>query len=88
MVLDGALVAAGDEDEMLDAGGLGLVDHVLDHRPVDDGQHLLGHRLGGGQEARAEPGDGEDGLANALCLACMIVSAVDWRRLERLQLSG
>ena len=66
MVLDDALVAAGDEDEMLDAGGLGLVDHMLDHRAVDDGQHLLGHRLGGGQEAGAEPGYGEDGLADAL----------------------
>ena len=36
MVLDHALVAAGDEDEMLDAGFLGLVDHILDQRLVDD----------------------------------------------------
>jgi hypothetical protein len=28
MVLDHALVAAGDEDEMLDAGLLGLIDHI------------------------------------------------------------
>ena len=35
MVLDDALVAAGDEDEMLDAGLARLVDHVLDQRPVD-----------------------------------------------------
>jgi hypothetical protein len=68
MVLDGALVSAGDEDEMLDAGGLGLVDHVLQRGAVDDGQHLLGHRLGGRQETRAEPGDGEDGLADAYFL--------------------
>ena len=64
MVLDHALVAAGDEDEMLDAGLARLVDHVLDQRPVDHRQHLLGHGLGGGQEAGAEPGHGENGFAN------------------------
>ena len=64
MVLDHALVAPGDEDEVLDAGLARLVDHVLDQRPVDDRQHLLRHGLGGRQEARAETGDGEDGFAN------------------------
>ena len=64
MVLDHALVAAGDEDEMLDAGLARLVDHVLDQRPVDHRQHLLRHGLGGRQEAGAEAGDGEDGFAN------------------------
>ena len=59
-----AFVAAGDEDEMLDAGLARLVDHVLDQRPVDHRQHLLGHRLGGGQEAGAETGDRENGFAN------------------------
>ncbi len=48
MILDDTLVASGDKDEMLDAGLPCLVDDVLDHRPVDDGQHLLGHGLGGG----------------------------------------
>ena len=60
------LVAAGDEDEVLDAGLARLVDHILERRPVDDGQHLLRHGLGGGQEARAEAGDGEDGLAERI----------------------
>ena len=63
MVLDDALVAAGDEDEMLDAGLARLVDHVLDQRPVDHRQHLLGHGLGGRQEAGAEAGHGKDRLA-------------------------
>ena len=66
MVLDDALVAAGDEDEMLDAGLARLIDRVLDQRPVDDRQHLLGHGLGGRQEAGAETGDGKDGSADAL----------------------
>ena len=65
MVLDDALVAAGDEDEMLDAGLARLVHHVLDQRPVDDRQHFLRHGLGGRQEAGAEAGDGEDGFADA-----------------------
>ncbi len=64
MVLDHALVAAGDEDEMFDAGLPGLIDHILDQRLVDDGQHFLRHRLGGGQDAGAEAGDREDGFAD------------------------
>ena len=64
MILDHALVAAGDKDKMLDAGFLGLIHHILDQRPVDDGQHFLRHRLGGGQDAGAEAGDGEDGFAD------------------------
>ena len=65
MVLDDALVAPGDEDEMLDAGLARFVDHVLDQRAVDDRQHFLGHGLGGGQEPRAETGDGKDSFADA-----------------------
>ena len=64
MVFDDALVAARHEDEELDAGSTRLVHHMLDDRPVDDGQHFLGHRLGGGQEPGAEAGDGEHGLAD------------------------
>ena len=65
MVLDHALVAAGDEDEMLDAGLAGLVHHVLDQRPVDDRQHFLRHGFGRRQEAGPEAGDGKYGFADA-----------------------
>src|SRR4029453_9794842 len=65
MILDDALVAARDEDEMLDAGIPRLVDDMLNHRTVDDRQHLLGYRLGRGQEAGAKPCHGEHGLADA-----------------------
>ncbi len=64
MILDDALVAAGDENEMLDPRLARLVDDVLQDRPVDDGQHLLGDRLGRRQEAGAEAGDGKHGLAD------------------------
>ena len=40
----------------------GLFDDVLDRRLVDDGQHLLRHRLRGGEEAGAESGGRNDGL--------------------------
>ena len=41
-----------------------LLHHVLDGRLVDDRQHLLRLRLGGGEEAGAQPGGGDDGLAD------------------------
>ncbi len=65
MILDHALVAARDEDEVLDAGFHRLIHHMLNQRPVDHRQHLLGHRLGRRQEAGAEPCHGEHGLADA-----------------------
>ncbi len=65
MVLDHAFVAAGDEDQMLDAGLARLIHHVLDERPVHHRQHFLRHGLGRRQEAGAEAGDGEYGFADA-----------------------
>ena len=64
MVFDDVLAAAGDEDELLDPGFPGLLDRVLDDRLVDHRQHLLGHGLGGGQEAGAHAGDGKNGFAD------------------------
>ena len=46
-------------------GGDRLLDRVLDDRLVDERQHLLGLRLGGGQEPGAPAGGGEDGFADA-----------------------
>ena len=63
MILDDALVASGHEHEMLDAGFAGFIDDVLDQRPIDDRQHFLRHRLGGGQDAGAETGNREHGFA-------------------------
>jgi hypothetical protein len=63
VVLDGGLVAAGDHEHLGQARPRGLLDDVLEGRSVDDRQQLLGNGLGRGQEARAHPGDGDDGLA-------------------------
>ena len=46
-VLDGRLVAAGDHQHLGQPGPGGLLDDVLQRRPVDDRQQLLGHGLGG-----------------------------------------
>ena len=46
------------------AGGTGFLDGVLDQGLVDDREHLLGHGLGGRQEAGAESCDGKYGLAD------------------------
>src|SRR4029078_7667591 len=62
----GRLAAPGDEDQLLDPRLARLVDPVLDQRPVDDRDHLLGDALGGGEEAGAETSNGEDRLANSL----------------------
>ena len=71
MILDHALVAPGHEDQVLDTGRARLVDHMLDQRPVHHGEHFLRHRLGGGQEAGAEAGDGENSLADRGHVACV-----------------
>ena len=64
VILDGVLAAAGDEDDVVDAGRDRFFDAVLDDRLVDERQHFLRLRLGGGKEAGAEAGGGEDGFAD------------------------
>src|SRR5918996_1469181 len=54
VVLDRPLTAAGHHQDVADPGTHGFLDHELDRRRVDDRQHLLGGRLGRGQETRAE----------------------------------
>ena len=60
------LALAGHDDDASEARGHRLLDHVLDDGLVHHGQHLLGLRLGGGQEARAESGGRKHGLADLL----------------------
>ena len=65
VVFDGALLAAGDDDDLLDPGGHGFLHRVLDDRLVDQRQHLLGLRLGRREDAGAPAGGGEDGFSDA-----------------------
>jgi hypothetical protein len=61
---DRGLAAAGHEDHLLDPRLARLVDRILDQRPVDDRQHLLGDRLGRGKKTRAETGNRKHRLAD------------------------
>ena len=64
VILDGGFIAAGDEQNLLDAVGLQLVDHVFDDGFAGDGQHFLGLRTGRGQESGAEAGYGNYSASN------------------------
>ncbi len=64
MVLDGVFAAPGDQGGVGDAGGDGLLHHVLNHRLIHQRQHFLGLGLGGRQKACAEAGHGEHGAAH------------------------
>ena len=64
MILDRRLHAAGDDDDVLDAGVERLADDVVEHRAIDDGEQFLGDALGGRKHAGAETGGRNDGLAN------------------------
>jgi hypothetical protein len=66
VVLDGPLAPAGDDQDVAQADPDGLLHHVLDGRLVDEGQHLLGLGLGGREEPGAQPGGGDDRLADPL----------------------
>src|SRR5215472_12490100 len=77
MVLDDAFVAAGDENEVLDAGLTGFIHHVLNQRTVDDRQHFLRHRLRGGQKTCTKAGDRQDGFTDGLHKGCAGNTEVD-----------
>jgi hypothetical protein len=64
VILQRALAASGDEQDVLQSGLDRLLHHVLDGGLVDDGEHLLGRGLGRRQEAGAEAGSGDHGLAH------------------------
>ena len=65
VVLEGHLVATGDDEHVVETGAHGLLDDVLDRRLVDDGQHLLRRGLGRGEEAGAQSSGRDDGLRDA-----------------------
>ena len=66
VVFDDALVAAQNDQDIGDAGAHRLFHEVLDGGLVHDGQHTLGHGLGGGQHAGAEARSGDDGFRDVL----------------------
>jgi hypothetical protein len=71
VVFHGGFAAAGDDDDLVAAGGYCLFDTVLDERLVDEAEHLLGHGLGGGKEAGAHACGRKDGLTDFLGGHCL-----------------
>ena len=65
VILDRPLLAAGHDDDLLDAGSDCFLDRVLDNRLVDEGKHLLGLGLGGRKEPGAPTRSRKDSLADA-----------------------
>src|SRR4029079_5376212 len=65
MILDRALVAAGDKYHMGNAGSDRLVHSVLNEGLVHDREHLFGGRLGRRQKAGAQARDGEYGFGDS-----------------------
>ena len=65
VILDRALLARGHDDDLLDAGGDGLLDRVLDHRLVDEREHLLRLGLGRREKSGSPTGGGKDGFSDS-----------------------
>jgi hypothetical protein len=80
VVFDGIFAFAGDDDDVLDAGGDALFNDILNLRFVDNGEHLFRLRFGGGEEAGTESGGGENSLADFLAAAR---GAAGWGRAGR-----
>ena len=64
VVLNDALIPAHDDEDVGDAGADGLLHQILDGGLVHEGEHPLGHGLGGGQDAGAEARSGDDCLGD------------------------
>jgi len=75
VIFDRIFSFAGDDDDVLDAGGDALFRHVLNLRLVDDGKHLFRLCLGGRQKSRAKAGGREHRLADFVAATCGAVSS-------------
>jgi hypothetical protein len=59
VIFDGLLAAAGDDENLIAAGGHGFFDSILDDGLVHQREHFFRLGFGGGQEAGSEAGGGE-----------------------------
>jgi hypothetical protein len=71
MVFNRVLAAARDQDDVVDTGGHGLLDTVLNDWFVDERQHLFGLRLRRREEAGSKAGYRENRFANGLSTAIL-----------------
>src|SRR5690606_29765074 len=64
VILDGLLVARGDQQHVADAASRGFLDDILDRRPIQHRQHLLRHRLRSRQHPSPKPSSRYNGFGN------------------------
>src|SRR6185437_16056811 len=76
VILDHALVATGDEYQVLNAGLPRLIHHMLDKRAVHDREHFLRHGFGRRKEPGSEPGDWKNGFADAAHAGFLLLAAL------------
>ena len=62
VILDRGFAAVCDYEDLLNAGGHGLLHDVLDDGLIHERQHLLGGAFGVGQQTRAQPCGGDNGF--------------------------
>ena len=74
VVVHSGLGPVGHHQDILDAGVYRLLDDILDHRLVHQGEHLLGNRLGGGQHPGPQPGCGNDGFPDLHWFSCLLTT--------------
>src|SRR5581483_5120458 len=77
MVLDRALAAAGDDQDVADACPHCLFHHLLDGGLVHQREHLLGLCLRRREEARTQAGGRDDRLANVCHCSLLLPRSVD-----------
>src|SRR5215469_1991309 len=63
MIFDCALTASGHNNDLVATRRQGLLHPVLDDGFIHQGEHLFRLSFGGGQEARAQTGSGENRFA-------------------------
>ena len=66
VILDDALVAAQNDEDIGDAGTHSFFHQILNGRLVHNGQHFLGHGFGFRQKPGTEAGCGDYGLTDFL----------------------
>ena len=62
VIFDGMLLRTGDQENVIQPRCRRFRDDILNHRPIQNRQHLLGHRLGRGKHPCTQTSDGNDGF--------------------------
>src|ERR1700724_3750747 len=70
MIFDSVLASPCNDNDVLDSRCHAFLDHILNERLINDGEHLFRLRFGGRQKSGAQTSGWKDGLAHASVLIC------------------